>query len=54
LSYFRLSQRCDNRKGWLFSDTPRGAKASAIYYTLIESAKANGLDPYKYLLHLYC
>jgi transposase len=37
------------RKAWLFSDTPKGAKASAIYYSLIESAKANGLDPYAYL-----
>ena len=31
---------------------PRGAKASAIYNKLIETAKANGLDPYKYLLDL--
>ena len=38
-----------NRKAWLFSDTPKGAEASAIYYSLIESAKANGLDPYAYL-----
>jgi len=40
------------RKGWLFADTPSGAKASAVFYTLIETAKANQLDPYKYLLHL--
>jgi transposase len=40
------------RKAWLFSDTPKGATASASYYTLIETAKANGLDPYKYILHL--
>ena len=40
------------RRAWLFSDTPKGAKAGAVYYTLIESAKANGLDPYAYLLHL--
>lgn len=37
------------RKAWLFADTPKGAHASAIYYGLIESAKANGLDPYAYL-----
>jgi transposase len=37
------------RKAWLFADTPKGAEASAIYYSLIESAKANGLDPYAYL-----
>lgn len=40
------------RKGWLFSDTPRGAKASAIVYSLMETAKANGLNLEKYLLHL--
>jgi transposase len=40
------------RKGWLFSDTPRGAKASAVYFTLIETAKANDIDPFKYILHL--
>jgi transposase len=37
------------RKNWLFSDTSRGAKASATCYSLIETAKANGLEPYKYL-----
>lgn len=40
------------RKGWLFADTPGGAKASALYYTLIETAKANDIDPFKYILHL--
>ncbi len=37
------------RKNWLFSDTSRGAKASATCYSLIETAKANGLEPYQYL-----
>jgi len=37
------------RKAWLFSDTPKGAQASAIHYSLIETAKANGLEPYLYL-----
>jgi len=37
------------RKAWLFSDTPKGAHASAIHYSLIETAKANGLEPYDYL-----
>ena len=37
------------RKAWLFSDTPAGAHASAIHYSLIETAKANGLEPYEYL-----
>ena len=37
------------RKAWLFADTPDGARASAIYYTLIETAKANKIDPYEYI-----
>lgn len=37
------------RKGWLFSDTPGGAHASAVVYSLIETAKANGLEPYTWL-----
>ena len=37
------------RKAWLFSDTPAGAEASARLYGLIETAKANGLEPYAYL-----
>ena len=40
------------RKAWLFSDTPKGARAGAVYYTLIETAKANDLDPYVYIRHL--
>jgi transposase len=41
------------RKNWLFSDTPQGAKASAAIYSLIETAKANGLEPYWYLKYLF-
>jgi transposase len=41
------------RKNWLFSDTPKGARASAAIYSLIETAKANGLEPYRYLKHLF-
>lgn len=37
------------RKAWLFSDTPKGAQASAIHYSLIETAKANGFEPHDYL-----
>ena len=40
------------RRNWLFSDTPRGARASATCYSLIETAKANGLEPYAYLHHV--
>jgi transposase len=37
------------RKNWLFSDTVNGAKASAMYYSIIETAKANGFEPFDYL-----
>lgn len=37
------------RRAWLFADTPTGAKASAAYFSLIETAKANDLGPYAYL-----
>jgi len=40
------------RKNWLFCDTPKGAKASAIVYSLVESAKANGIEPFAYLQHV--
>lgn len=40
------------RKNWLFSNTSSGAHASAILYSLIETAKANGIDCYAYLSHL--
>lgn len=38
-----------SRKNFLFANTPSGAKASAIYFSLIETAKENELDPYRYL-----
>ena len=41
------------RKNWLFSGHPRGAAASAAIFSLIETAKANGLEPYRYLRHLF-
>ena len=41
------------RKNWLFAGTPEGAAASAAIYSLIETAKANGLDTYKYLRYLF-
>ncbi len=40
------------RKNWLFSNTASGAKASAILYSIIETAKANGLNPVKYVEYL--
>lgn len=41
------------RKAWLFCDTPAGAEASARLYSLIETAKASGLEPYAYLAHVF-
>ena len=41
------------RKNWMFSGGPRGAHASAWLYTLVEPAKANGLEPYWYLRYLF-
>lgn len=41
------------RKNWLFSGTPEGAEASALLYSLIETAKANNLEPYAYLRHIF-
>ena len=40
------------RKNWLFCDTQAGANASVIIFTLLETAKANGLNPESYLNHL--
>ena len=37
------------RKNFLFANTPRGAQSSAVIYSMIETAKASGLDPYRYL-----
>lgn len=40
------------RKNWLFSNTPDGVAASMRVYSMVETAKANGLDPFKYLMFL--
>ena len=41
------------RKAWLFADTVAGARASANLYGLIETAKANRIEPWRYLNHLF-
>jgi transposase len=41
------------RKNWLFAGHPRGAVASATFFSLIETAKANGLEPYAYLKYVF-
>jgi len=40
------------RKNWLFATSTKGAEAIAIWYTIIETTKANGLEPYHYLKYL--
>ena len=40
------------RKNWLFCDTPNGAQASALVYSMVEMAKANGVNVYHYLTYL--
>ncbi len=41
------------RKNWLFMGSPEGARAAAAIYSLIETAKANGLNPAEYLTHIF-
>lgn len=41
------------RKNWLFANTARGATASAILYSMVETAKENNLSPYAYLKYLF-
>jgi len=41
------------RKGWLFAGSPNGAETSALLYSLVETAKANGLEPHAYLSYLF-
>jgi len=41
------------RKNWLFSGSPSGAKASAIFFSLIETAKANNIEPFAYLKYIF-
>jgi transposase len=41
------------RKAWLFANTQRGARASAVIYSIVETAKENGLNPFQYLCYLF-
>jgi hypothetical protein len=41
------------RKNWLFANTPRGPKSSAIIFSVIETAKQNGLNPFRYMAYLF-
>lgn len=40
------------RKNWMFSDSPKGASASAVVYTMVEMAKAHDLNIYQYLKYI--
>jgi len=40
------------RKNWLFNGSPKGAKAGATFYSLIETCKANKVEPYKYFVSM--
>ena len=42
-----------DRKNFLFANTPRGAKASAVMFSIIETAKENGLSPFEYLVYIF-
>jgi len=41
------------RKNWLFANSPKGAKASAVIYSIILTALENGLNPFQYLKYLF-
>lgn len=41
------------RKNWLFADSVDGAYANAVMYSLVQTAKANGMNPYDYLNHIF-
>jgi len=55
------NNRCENairpfvvgRKGWMFSDTVKGAVASANLFSIVETAKANGIEPHAYQTLLF-
>ena len=53
-SQFRLlCMAIYSRRVWLFANNPLGARASANLFTLVSSARANGLEPYAYLNYVF-
>lgn len=42
-----------DRKNFLFANTPKGAQGSAVMFSLIETAKENGLDPHRFLSYVF-
>ena len=61
INFYRCAEEPENlirpfalgRKNWMMSGSPRGAHASALFYSLIATAKANGLNPFHYLKTLF-
>ena len=52
LSEQKMKSYVIGRKGWLFCDSPEGAEASAISYSIAETALANGLNVFKYITYV--
>lgn len=50
---FLLSMAVHNRSNWMFADTVGGVKASAHLYSLVQTARANELEPHAYLRRLF-
>ena len=48
-----ISKFAVGRKNWLFCDTVEGAKASALFYSFVVTAKVNGVDPYRALCRIF-
>ena len=48
-----IKQVVIGRKNWLFANSPEGAHANAVFYSLVRTAVANGLDPYDYLMYVF-
>jgi transposase len=51
--FFLLCAHAHKRKNWMFSNIQEGAKASAMLYSIIETAKSNNLNPHAYLQLLF-
>ncbi|MBS5364477.1 MAG: transposase domain-containing protein [Clostridium sp.] len=52
LSEQKMKSYVIGRKGWLFSDSPEGTEASAISYSIAETALSNGLNVFKYIRYI--
>jgi len=48
LAKYSILELCIGRRNWMYSDTPKDAYVSPLYYSLTETTKANGLEQHKY------